>query len=191
VSANGASEAPVISGNGRRVVFQSRASNLPQLPGTTANYQFYARDLDSGTTLLVSRGSSQVISGPTPGAMTLSQDGNWIAFVNGAASPLYLCDLRTDTNTANTFVGNNADAPSLSADGRWLAFQQWTNPTNIAQVWLLDAQSGSKQLISVNGNWHERRQRSFHVSGGEWRWPVRDLQKPGGRSGGQRHERME
>ena len=142
---------PVISRDGQRVVFQSRASNLSQSPGTTANYQFYARDLDSGATLLVSRGSSQVISGPTPGAMALSQDGYWVAFVNGAGSPLYLCDLRTNTNTANRFVENGADAPTLSADGRWLAFQQRATTTNFAQVWLLDAQSGSKQLISVNG----------------------------------------
>jgi len=83
--------------------------------------------------------------------MALSRDGNWVAFVNGAASPLYLCDLRTDTNVANTFVGTNATSPSLSADGRWLAFQQWTNTSNSAQVWLMDAQSGSRQLISVNG----------------------------------------
>lgn len=150
-SANGASEVPVISEDGKRVVFQSRANNLTQTPVSTANYQFYARDLDSGTTVLVSRGSSLVVSAPVPGAVTLSQDGNWAAFANGAASPLYLCDIRVDTNTTNKFVGNFAASPSLSLDGRWLAFQQWTNTTSSAQVWLMDAQSGSKQLISVNG----------------------------------------
>jgi len=150
-SANGPSEAPLITADGRRVVFQSRASNLEQSPGTTANYQFYMRDLDSGTTLLVSRGSSLVVSGPTPGAVALSRDGDWVAFANGAASPLYLCDLRAGTNTTNTFVGSNATSPSLSADGRWLAFQQGTNTATSAQVWLMDTQSGSRQLISVNG----------------------------------------
>lgn len=150
-SANGPSETPLISADGRRVVFQSRASNLEQSPGTTANYQFYMRDLDAGETLLVSRGSSLVISGPTPGAVALSRDGNWVAFANGAASPLYLCDLRAGTNTTNTFIGTNATSRSLSADGRWLAFQQWTNSASNAQVWLMDTQSGSRQLISVNG----------------------------------------
>ncbi|HKS37209.1 MAG TPA: hypothetical protein VJW76_08480 [Verrucomicrobiae bacterium] len=150
-SANGPSEAPVISEDGKRVVFQSRASNLPQSPGSTANYQFYLRDLDAGETLLVSRGSSLVVTGPTPGAMALSPDGNWVAFANGVASPLYVCDLRTGTNTTNTLVGTNATSPSLSADGRWLTFQQRTNTAASAQVWLMDTQSGSRQLISVNG----------------------------------------
>jgi TolB protein len=143
--ADGAGGAPAraaflngISGDGRKVVFN--ADNLTS--DSPANItETYVRDLDAGTTTLVSRANGPT-GAPSPtvtGQGVLSGDGRSVAFVSDAAldpaggggvSHVYLRDLVAQTTTLvdrddgrpGAVADVNSEAPVLNGDGTRLAF---------------------------------------------------------------------
>lgn len=145
--ADGASERPFISADGRAVAFGSEASNLV-LGDTNGVADVFVRDLAAGTTL---RGS--VSSSGEPGSAasvlpSLSADGRLLAFVSqasnlvpgdsttcraadgGARSCLdaFVHDLRTGVTSRVSLSSSGEEAngdtfsASVSADGRFVAF---------------------------------------------------------------------
>jgi Tol biopolymer transport system component len=170
---NDASAGPSVSGNGRFVTFQSRADNLSD-EDNDAVINVYVRDLEAGTTTLVSRASGP--SGPAAngdsGHATISTDGRFVAFhssatnlsandVNGSTD-VFVRDLQAGTTTLVSRASGPAGAPSedtsgepsISADGRLVAFE--SNGRNLSDedapgaidVFVRDLQANTTTLVS-------------------------------------------
>jgi Tol biopolymer transport system component len=80
---NGQSQAPAVSGDGQRVAFESRATNLIA-GGTPSGGNVYLRDRTVATTTIVSTGLNG--AGPTgdSGQVAISDDGRIVAFASAA-----------------------------------------------------------------------------------------------------------
>ncbi|MFF1452216.1 TolB family protein [Streptomyces sp. NPDC058274] len=128
-AANGGSSAPSLSADGRRVAFDSRASNLAPGDKNRATNVF-VRDLDSGTTTLVKGAHKKDCTAQA----ALSGDGTHVAFTSGRSSgkrpapAVYLRELATgDTQLISTDRDGRrndlaAGEPSVNADGTVVAF---------------------------------------------------------------------
>ncbi|HHH36692.1 MAG TPA: hypothetical protein ENK48_07675 [Gammaproteobacteria bacterium] len=136
--ANGASFAPSISDNGRRVAFRSSAKLVAS---DTNNWpDVYMRDLDTGAITLVSADASGIVGtfgGDTP---VISGDGRFVAFMSSSDNLLgagvdtngrpdvFVKDLQTgaivrvSVDGAGTEGNGNSLSPTISADGRFVAF---------------------------------------------------------------------
>jgi Tol biopolymer transport system component len=175
-AATGARQAS-LSGDGRRVAFASAAKNLGDAatPNQTA---VRVRDLDAGSTVLVSRAS-----GPD-GAVTaddatdpiLSADGQTVAFeahasdVDPSAAPwadgdsrVVVRDLRTFTTTlvsrgpgGGAVADAEARSASLSADGRRVAYTSAAtnlgDGSGLTAVYVRTVATGEQVVIGVSGH---------------------------------------
>lgn len=167
---NGYSQIAVPSGDGRYVAFVSNASNLH--PDDTADDDVYVRDVQTGTTELVSRNTAGTKSNGHSFAPGLSADGRYVAFTS-VATNLHADDTDTvadvyvrDRVTGDTSLisrsstgakGNgSSNSPSLTADGRYVAFASIA--TNLhpddsdlgSDVYLHDRVGGTTSLISLS-----------------------------------------
>lgn len=141
---------PVISANGRYVVFRSTATNLVGRdgvvePDTNNLPDIFVYDLDTGTAVRVSLASNgQEANGIIEGRPAISGDGRYVAFatrapnlVNPGLNPpapsnhnqIVMYDRWMNTVTLVTRTPNRTQAgdgtssnPTFSADGRWLSF---------------------------------------------------------------------
>jgi Tol biopolymer transport system component len=170
-TANGFSNHPLLSADGRWVLYQSVASDL--VPGQVdypdaGTIDLFLFDRAAGTTVLVShaRGALATAAGgfddPLP---TMSADGRWLAFTSrrpdltatpGGELNVYLYDREGGGLTlAGASPGNSALQPALSADGRWLAFLSTgapvpgvPNPAGTDQLYLYDRTTRAVTLVS-------------------------------------------
>ena len=141
----GGSDSAALSANGRVVAFVSYANNLSP-SDTDRRPDIYVRDLDSDTTILVSRasGPSGAKADRASGRPAISKDGRYVAFESLAgnlggsyAFHVYVRDLKLSTTTlvsrASGASGAPADGhsldPVISDDGRYIAFS--SNATNL------------------------------------------------------------
>jgi signal peptidase I len=169
--ADGGSEAPTISGDGRFVAFESTASNL--VPGdTNGQSDVFVRDRRSGTTERVSMDSAGNQGNDQSGLPTISADGRYVAFASSASnlvsgdtngqSDVFVHDRETGT-TERVSVdseGNQADgsstSPAIAADGRLVAFE--SKATNLVgrdfnrdqDIFVHDRLTGSTERVSVS-----------------------------------------
>jgi hypothetical protein len=137
-----------ISGDGRYVIFNSRAPNLVEgLSGEEAFEQHvYRRDLQTGETTLVDRvnGADGAILSREAVAEAISDNGQYVVFTADAddledpagahtktsIETVYVRDMQTGTTTAvsradgptGEFANQESQAYSISADGRYVAF---------------------------------------------------------------------
>jgi Tol biopolymer transport system component len=165
VGANGISTDSAISGDGRYVAFASSAANL--VPGDANGYgyhfqQVFVRDLQSGTTALVSRSCDG--TGSADGASyspSLSSDGRFVLFrslawnlVSGwndlpRYENLFLRDLLLSTNYALTHLtGSSISASSMARDGRFVAFSGIAAPLSSTCLCVWDSQLA--RLVCTN-----------------------------------------
>jgi Tol biopolymer transport system component len=173
---------PSISGDGRRVAFESSARNLSPAQ-RNGQFDVFVRDLPAATTTLVTRASGA--HGAKLDGLSydpaISADGRIVAFAfqrcpeRGTAFDcppirhIYVRDLITRTTTlvdrANGAHGARADdgsgEPSISADGRLVAFD--SDATNLARspsypqsnVFVRDLRAHTTGLVSrPNGSRH-------------------------------------
>jgi Tol biopolymer transport system component len=130
-----------ISADGHIVAFASNADNL-SLDDDDAVQNIFVRDLDAGTTTLVSRATGSSGAGADEGcnSPTLSGDGRFVAFESGATnlSPddadahldIFVRDTLNQTTIfvsratgANGAPGDGTSSvPAISSDGRFVVF---------------------------------------------------------------------
>lgn len=134
--ANGNSEAPSLSADGRTVAFTSAASNL--VPGDTYGDDIFVRDLLTGQNTLVSISSQGVHANDVSYTPAISADGRTVAFVSQANNlvpgdtngdnDIYVHDLQTGFTTRASLSSSgqqgsaHAFLPAISGDGRLVAF---------------------------------------------------------------------
>ncbi len=182
VQGNGFSVSPVLSADGRYVLFQSGANNL--VAGDTNGVgDVFLRDLQAGTTVLVSVSSAGVQGNNGSNSCGLSADGRFVAFTSAATNLVpsdsnatydaFLRDLQNGTTERVSLGaggvqgdGQSSVGPgSISADGRFVVFSSMaTNfvagDTNLVQdVFVRDRQIGTTERVSVGsggtqGNGH-------------------------------------
>jgi Tol biopolymer transport system component len=137
--AAGGSE-PVISANGRVVVFSARRDNLDQPPTITTNTNLFARDLVAGTTALITVNEAGTGGGDNNSSLpSISADGRYVAFHSyatnlpnhhpfGVGWGIYIRDLTAGVTTPVALPDVVSSefyirmAPAISADGRYVAY---------------------------------------------------------------------
>jgi Putative Ig domain/Cadherin-like/Domain of unknown function (DUF4114)/WD40-like Beta Propeller Repeat len=172
---------PAISADGRYVTFQSKASNLVAGDTNTngAQTNVFVRDLQTGTTELVSVNSSGVQSTLGGGNPVISADGRYVTFSSFSANlipgdtssytsgNLFIRDRQVGTtklvsadpsgNLPNDVAGADSLA-SVSVDGRYVAFDARASnlvagdTNNYRDVFVRDVQTGTTQRVSVDNS---------------------------------------
>ncbi|HEY5999473.1 MAG TPA: Ig-like domain-containing protein [bacterium] len=135
--ANGSSDLPVLSYDGRFVAFQSAANNL--VSGDTNTWQdIFVKDLQTGATRIASTGTYGERAILDCAAPAISADGRYVVFSNGGPglagndtnifSDVFLKDLRLGTldlvsvGRAGEAGDGAATNPAISGDGRQVVF---------------------------------------------------------------------
>ncbi len=144
--ANGASDNPSTSSDGRYVAFESGATDLVPV-GSNGLIQIFVHDRQTGTTAQVS-----VDSGPNPNEgdrpsndPSISADGRYVAFESQADNlvagdvlgfiDIFVHDRQTGVTTRvsqhtdGTEGDRDSNDPSISSDGRYVSFQ--SDATNL------------------------------------------------------------
>jgi WD40 repeat protein len=147
---NGDSNRPSLSGNGRRILFQSQATNLGP-NDSNGTWDVYMRDLATGQTTLVSTNSSGVQGDKSSESPSMSANGRFFSFDSkstnfsagdsGGDMDVFVKDLDTGSihqasvqsggaqatgTSGSTVVGSDS---TISADGRFVAF--WSNASSL------------------------------------------------------------
>jgi Tol biopolymer transport system component len=137
--ADGPSDKPAVSADGRFVLFQSQATNL--IPNYSGG--LYVRDRLLSTTELVSVSTSGQFGDGSYGS--ISADGRFVVFTSGTAfvpedqnsqPDVYLRDRLLGTTVRASVATNGAEGngnsygPTISADGRYIAYDSLA--TNLA-----------------------------------------------------------
>ena len=209
--ANGASELPTISADGRFIAFRSLADNLVS-SDTNATWDVFVRDQATGVTQRVSVSSTSGQSSGTSRDPALSADGRYMAFASTSANlvagdtngakDIFVHDRLTSTTSLVSVDSwgseGNADSynPSLSADSQRLVFDSDASnlvpgDTNAARdVFVHDLAAGTTSRLSVDsaltqGNDDSARaqEQRQQIAGG--------LHQLGQQPGGRRHERAQ
>lgn len=139
-----------LSGNGRYVVFDSRATNL--VPGTAGvepgpdTGGIYRRDNKTGKTVLL-RAGARFGSDPS-----VSRD---LRFLLIKAPEYRVLDRTTNTSELVAVDSNGAPLPgetkaaTLSADGRFVALQHWRTQTHEVTTYLRDLKTHTTKLVTT------------------------------------------
>lgn len=143
---DGDSSGASISGDGRYVAFTSRSDNLSE-EDTDSSRDVFVRDLQTGTTTLVSRtsGATGAAADRQSHDPSLSADGRYVAFTstannlseedNNRYGGIFVRDLQAHTTTYVSRASGEAGAPanffslhpSISGDGRYVAFESFAD----------------------------------------------------------------
>jgi hypothetical protein len=172
--ANGSSFEPVISGNGKFIIFKSYASNL--VGNDTNNLpDIFIRNLDSWSITRVNTNSAgNQANGESYFPASISADGGVIVFSSSAsnlvpndtnnADDIFLRDLGTGVikRISNGFKGDQANSrcvlPTISSNGRYISFTSQasnlvSNDTNGQDdIFIYDNVSGSMSIASIASN---------------------------------------
>jgi uncharacterized repeat protein (TIGR01451 family) len=168
------SHAPAISGDGRFIVFHANSPLVPE--DTNENTDVYVRDVQTGTTVLVSVALDGTAGNNSSFIQDISGDGRFVAFVssatnliandaNGSTADVYVRDLQIGA-TELVSVGTDGtqaeigffDVPAISADGRFVAFSTFTSlvPEDTRafslDIYLRDRLNSTTELISVSSD---------------------------------------
>jgi hypothetical protein len=159
-----------VSADGSYTAFQSLATNLVSPP--TTFYQIFVRDIQTGTTTLVSAAPGGAQGDNFSANPSISPDGRYVSFesfstnlvsppTSNSYSQIFVHDRQTGANWLASkgpggSEGNaNSNYSSISADGRYVTF--FSDATNLVspatsgtQVFVYDRQSDAVTLVSVN-----------------------------------------
>jgi Tol biopolymer transport system component len=164
---------PLISADGRFVVFESAASNL--VAGDSNGAQdIFVHDRQTGTTERVSVDSSGTQGNNVSFDPSISADGRFVAFTSFASnlvsgdtngtSDVFVHDRQTGTtervsvDSSGTQGNGSCLVPSISADGRFVTFSSFasnlvsgdTNGTS--DIFVHDRQTGTTERVSVDSS---------------------------------------
>ncbi len=150
-----------LSDDGRFVLFDSPATNLPGAPPASTDplgqplRSIYLFDRASGV-------QTRIAAGVTSG---FSADGRYVVFysyADGLRPNVFLYDRVTGATQLVSQAGASALPPALSGDGRWVAFTDGDERLSEGNIRLFDRLSGEVRLvaedaflpaISPNGRW--------------------------------------
>jgi Tol biopolymer transport system component len=170
VGGDSTSRAPMISGDGRHVIFESWATNLV---GDDSNgfVDVFVRDLQDGTTELVSRTTAGAPGDDWSRYSSISADGRYAAFASDAVlvaadtngeSDIYVRDRAASTTerVSLTAAGAQTDGwsgyPSISGDGACVAFQSLApnlvpgGAGNVSNLFARYRIAGTTSLVSTS-----------------------------------------
>jgi hypothetical protein len=153
----GPSMNPVISADGRYVVFIGSATNLVAGQGVTLNANIFRRDLQTATTVLISVSTNGVdAANGDCSSPVVSQSGRYVAFLSAAGNLVpgvssasagfyrtFLRDINSGTTTALTNVPPGSFSlptsifpPSMSGDGRYAVYSSDSSGNQLQlRVW--------------------------------------------------------
>ena len=179
---DGNSSSGRVSGDGKRVLFRSDATNLVA-GDTNGTTDLFVRDLAAGTTTRVSVGNGNVQAAHGSWDGVISADGKKVAFSadNSLAandgnngSDIYVRDLQLGTTTLVS-VGTDGNAtgdahyPNMSANGRFVTLTS-NAATHVAtadtnawayDLYLRDTQLGTTKLVSTNASGQQANNGSY------------------------------
>lgn len=185
VNANGGSDAPSISADGRLVAFTSAASNLVE--GDSNNQRdAFVFDRQTGATTRASLSSAGEQANLDSFTAELSADGRFLVFTSYAStlvgfddnegSDVFVRDLQAGTTTrVSEYTGGfqvDGDSlrPAISADGRYVAFDSdawdlvWGDTNDVFDVYVHDRQTGYTTRVSVDDSGSQSDGASFRPS---------------------------
>ena len=170
--ANNYSYGASLSSDGRYAAFYSSANNLVA-NDTNSNYDIFVRDMQLGTTTLVSVALGGGVGNAGSMGAAISSDGRYVAFYSNSNNliasdsnvnndnDVFVRDLQNATTTlvSATPAGSRGDQssfdPTISIDGRFVVFDSRAgnlvaNDTNSApDVFIRDLQTGTTAMVSV------------------------------------------
>jgi flagellin-like hook-associated protein FlgL len=174
VEADTGGGAGAISADGRYIVFNSSATNLP---GANGSIQIYRKDLQTGELLLISsNGSGQGGNGAST-APVLSANGRYVVFESaasdlvsgdsGSTSDIFMKDLvtgliqRVSTGSSGSEANGGSSRATVSDDGRYVVFS--SAATNLvsgdnngrADIFIKDVSTGEIRRLSVSQSGRE------------------------------------
>lgn len=192
LQSNGHSENPVITPDGRYVVYDSQASNL--VAGGNSLSNVYLFDRIGSKVEFISVSSTETPGNHHSTLPSISDDGSMVAFqsyannldandTNSNNSDIFLRNRRTGITqliSRSTGGGSGNDgswAANISGDGRWVTYL--SKATDLVAVdsngrwdaFLYDAQSQANELASVSTGGAQANANSNHPrlsAGGEW-----------------------
>jgi Tol biopolymer transport system component len=159
----GSSDSIAISSSGRFVAFSTVASNLP---GGTDTEDVFLRDLQAGTTVLVSKTSAGEDLDGDSNTPSISSGGRYVAFSSDAdllpgddtVRNVYVRDRAGRTTelvsetSAEVPANGESNYPSISGDGSRVSFQSIANnlpgPDDLTRVFLRTLGTGTTRLVS-------------------------------------------
>jgi len=165
--ANGDSDYPAISADGRYVIFLSSASNL--VSGDTNGYRdVFVHDRQNATTKRLSISSAGTAANNHSDMPSISVDGRYVVFSSNASnlvpddsnnqSDVFVYDQllntsrRVSLNSSGAQANGASDLPSISGDGRYIAFVSWASnfagAISRAQIFVRDMKTGETSLVS-------------------------------------------
>ncbi len=175
--ANGKSDQPVISSDGRFIAFRSAADNLVE-GDTNGKQDIFLYEREGGKVTRISISSTGEQGNDFSGAPSISADGRYIAFRSEATNlhpkgvsedpDILVHDRITGetemvslTSTGQPYWGKPSN-PSISADGRYVVFQS-THEKLVPgymnwkpDIFLHDRQTGKTILIPPSGGTREQ-----------------------------------
>ncbi len=169
---DGTSVTPVISSNGRFVVFGSSSSNL--VPDDTNNtFDIFVKDLQTGllTRENTSSNGQQANNNSNGAVYDISADGRYLAFSsladnlvpndNNGQSDIFLKDRitgitsRESTSSSGLQANNPSREPSISKDGRYIVYLSYASnlinndSNNNCDVYVRDRLTGTTNRVSI------------------------------------------
>ena len=174
--ANGRSDSPTISCDGRYVAFYSYADNLVEDDGNEVS-DVFLHDRSENTTIRVSRGLDGAEADGYSGSPAISADGNFVAFESRATNlieddsnasiDVFVYEVWTGViervsvdSDANQVYRSSGD-PVISADGRYVAFLSSSpdlvpgDTNNQEDVFLRDRFEGETIRVNVGSDGSE------------------------------------
>ncbi|MGB7875050.1 MAG: hypothetical protein WBL25_11755, partial [Anaerolineales bacterium] len=168
VQANAASSTPVISDDGRYIVFSSAGSNLVA-GDTNGKTDVFVHDRQTGATTLTSVNSSGAQADGGGSSPSISGDGRYVVFLsdsNNLASGtedfgklVYVRDRQTGQTTPVSVYSDGylmygtLDQPTISGNGRYAAFSFYdkANGQGLQEIWMRDLQTGESIQATYGG----------------------------------------
>jgi Cadherin-like/Domain of unknown function (DUF4114) len=175
---NNSSLHPIISADGRYVTFESSATNL--VAGGTKQPNIFVRDLQAGTTELVSVNSGGVESNFGSFRSSISADGRHVTFFSfspnlipgntsssATSGNVFIRDRQAGTTklvsadasgNAGNGISSTDSLASISADGRYVAFDSAASnlvagdTNNLRDIFVRDLQTNTTQRVSVDNS---------------------------------------
>jgi len=171
--ANSLSEIGGISADGRIVAFASFATNLVD-NDVNSKEDIFIRDLQSGTTTLVSKNSDGTLGNGSSYIAQISGNGRYVSFMSNSSNlvngdtnntfDIFVHDVmisqtkRVSVSSSGQQANDQSDSNGISFDGRYITFQ--SSASNLvsgdtggySDIFRHDQLTGTTTRVSVNSN---------------------------------------